>query len=144
MGLPSLPNSSNLPASPVPTRCSTSDVAKLIARCLANYGERKGADMRLVTAEWHASLFCYPADRLSAALSEHIRRSTFWPTVANLLDILREQAPAFGRSIATFGPYEFARDGRTEAEEIIHRAAQCRKWREDARVNLKPTDGREE
>lgn len=120
------------------------DMAKLIARCLSNYGERKGVDMRLLATEWHGSLGVYPADRLNAALSEHIRRSTFWPTVANLIEILREQSPAPGRSIATFRPYEFAREGRTEAEEIIHRAAQCLKWREEARVNLNPTDGRKE
>jgi len=78
----------------VPERASTADIGRLIARCLANYGERRGIDMRLVTAEWHATLGAYPANRLNDALSEHIRKSTFWPTIANLVDLLRAETPA--------------------------------------------------
>lgn len=114
----------------MPIRSSTADVAKLIARCLSNYGERKGVDMRLQAAEWHATLGAYPADRLNAALSEHIRRSTWWPTVANLVDLLREGAPGPGLKLHRPKDQPFAREGRTDAEETAHRAAQCRKWRE--------------
>jgi hypothetical protein len=70
---------------------STDDIAKLVARCLANYGERKGVDMRLMVAEWHAALRFYSPQRLNSALSEHIRKSTWWPTIANLVDTLREE-----------------------------------------------------
>lgn len=123
-------NSSSSLTSSAPSRSSTADVAKLIARCLANYGERKGVDMRLVTAEWQATLGAYPADRLNRALSEHIRRSTWWPTVADLVEILRSEAPPPGLKLHRPADKPFCRDGRTEAEEIAHRAAQCRKWRE--------------
>jgi hypothetical protein len=112
------------------TKASASDIAKLIARCLSNYGERKGVDMRLQAAEWHATLGAYPADRLNAALSEHIRRSTWWPTVANLVDILRDATPPPGLPRHQALDLPFEREGRTQAEEIAHRAAQCLKWRE--------------
>lgn len=124
-------NSNSLPTLSVPVRSSTADIAKLVARCLANYGERRGVDMRLMTAEWHATLGAYPADRLNHALSEHIRRSTFWPTIANLVDILREDAPPPGLPRYRAKPEVFARDGRTEAEEVAHRAAQSLKWKRD-------------
>jgi hypothetical protein len=122
-----------LQTSSLPIRASTADIAKLIARCLSNYGERKGVDMRLQAAEWHATLGAYPADRLNNALSEHIRRSTWWPTVANLVDILREDAPPPGLKLHRPKEQPFCRDGRTEAEEIAHRAEQCRRWREVSR-----------
>ena len=112
-------------------RSSTGEITKLVARCLANYGERRGVDMRMLTAEWHATLGTYPADRLNTALSEHIRRSTWWPTIANLVDIMREDAPAPGLPRYRAKPEAFARDGRTEAEEIAHRAAQALKWKQD-------------
>ena len=84
----------------VTERSSTADIAMLLARCLANYGERKGIDMRLLMAEWHATLGGYPIKRLNAALSEHIRKSTFWPTIAEVLsavrsDIVPPQLPVF-------------------------------------------------
>lgn len=86
--------------------------------------------MRLVTAEWQATLGAYPADRLNRALSEHIRQSTWWPTVADLVEILRSETPPPGLKLHRPKDQPFCRDGRTEAEEISHRAAQCRKWRE--------------
>ena len=86
--------------------------------------------MRLQAAEWHATLGAYPADRLNAALSDHIRRSTWWPTVADLVEILRSQTPPPGLKLHRPKDEPFCRDGRTEAEEIAHRAAQCLKWRE--------------
>ena len=127
-------NSNNLPTSRAAVRSSTADVAKLLARCLSNYGERRGVDMRLQAAEWHATLGAYPADRLNAALSEHIRRSTWWPTVADLVEILRSQTPPPGLPRHRDNAPTFARDGRTEAEEIAFRAEQCRKWREAYRT----------
>ncbi len=126
----------SLPTLSVPVRSSTDDAAKLIARCLANYGERRGVDMRLMVAEWHATLGAYPADRLHNALSEHIRRSTWWPTIANLVDILREAAPAPGLPRHRAEPNVFARDGRTEAEEIAYRAAQSLRWKQQARAEV--------
>lgn len=116
----------------MPERSSTADIGRLIARCLANYGERKGIDMRLVTAEWHATLGAYPAHRLNDALTDHIRKSTFWPTVANLVEILRSETPPPGLPQFRKPEEPFAKDGRNEAEEIIFRAAQTLKWKQDA------------
>lgn len=86
--------------------------------------------MRLQAAEWGATLGAYPADRLNRALSEHIRRSTWWPTIANLVDILREDAPPPGLKLHRPDDAPFCREGRTQAQEIAHRAAQCQKWRQ--------------
>lgn len=139
MALPSHRNSNSLPASSRMTGASKTDIAKLLARCLANYGERRGIDLRLVTAEWHDALGAWPIERLSLALSEHIRRSTFWPTIADLTGILAEQTPA-PRPRWTEEPRVFARDGRTEAEEIAFRAEQCRTWREQAKALNLPNE----
>lgn len=126
-------NSKSLPTLPgtgCAQRSEPGEISKLVARCMANYGERKGVDMRLMVAEWHGTLGAYPADRLNHALSEHIRRSTWWPTIANLVDILREDAPAPGLKRHVAEPHTFAREGRTDAEEIAHRAAQSLKWQQ--------------
>jgi hypothetical protein len=123
-------NSNNSLTSCGPTRSTATDIAKLLARCLSNYGERKGGDMRLLAAEWHTTLGAYPADRLHAALSDHIRRSTWWPTVANLVEILRDATPPPGLPRHQALDVSFERDGRTQVEEAAHRAEQCRKWRE--------------
>jgi hypothetical protein len=103
-----------------------------MARCLSNYGERKGVDMRLQAAEWQATLGAYPLERLNRALSEHIRTSTWWPTIANLVDLMQAETPAPGLRERREAPKQFARDGRTEAEEIAYRASQSLRWREEA------------
>jgi len=113
------------------TPTGTSEVSRLIARCVSVYGERRGVDMRLMTAEWQNALGAYQPNRLMDALSEHIRKSPFWPTVADLLNEVRAQTPppSLPRFIAS--PSEFAREGRTEAEEIIFRASQLVKMKQD-------------
>ena len=116
----------------VPEQSSTAEIGRLIARCLANYGERRGIDMRMVTAEWHDTLGAYPFKRLNDALSEHIRKSTFWPTVANLVEIMRAETPAPGLPLFRKPEEPFARDGRNEAEEIIFRVAQSKRWKDEA------------
>lgn len=127
-------NLSRLPTSPgtgLPQLSSTTDVAKLVARCLANYGERKGADMRLLAAEWQASLGAYPAGRLHDALTEHMRRSSYWPTIAHIVEILKEQTPPPGLPRYKREEEGFCREGRTQAEEIAHRAAQVLRWKQE-------------
>lgn len=122
------------------TGTSTTDVARLLARCVANYGERRNVDLRLVTAEWtEAFKHRHPAS-LNTALSEHIRRSTFWPTIADLEAILAEGRKATTKRWTADDKPDFCRDGRNEAEEIIHRAAQCLKWREDANALKTPNE----
>lgn len=131
-------NSNNLPTSPgtgLPELSSTGDISRLIARCLANYGERKGADMRLLAAEWHASLGAYKPDRLNAALTEHMRKSQFWPTIANFIEHLQQDTPPPGLPRYREEEQGFCREGRTKVEEIAYRAAQCLKWREQYGFN---------
>lgn len=128
-------NSNNLQTSPgtgCPERSSMGDISRLIARCLANYGERKGADMRLLAAEWHASLRTYRPDRLNAALGEHIRKSQFWPTIANFIEHVQQDTPQPGLPHFRDEGKTFCREGRTEAEEMAHRAAQVLRWKQQA------------
>lgn len=117
------------------------DIAKLLARCLTNYGERRGIDMRLLATEWHASLFAYTPQALNAAVTEHIRRSTYWPTIANLVEILKEsmQPARYGNGYVE-PEVCFARAGRSIEQEIEFRVSQCREWREAAKASQKATD----
>jgi hypothetical protein len=104
-----------------------------------NYGERRGVDMALQAAEWHAALGAYPLDRLNRALSEHIRTSTWWPTIANLVDLLREETPAIGLPRFKEAAEPFCRDGRTQDEEIAFRTAQALRWKRE-RPEAGPVD----
>lgn len=130
-----------LPGTGLPELSSTADISRLIARCLANYGERKGADMRLLAAEWHASLGAYKPDRLNAALTEHMRKSQFWPTIANFIEHLQQDTPPPGLPRYRDEEQGFCREGRTKVEEIAHRAAQCLKWRAEYGFNRMVGDG---
>ncbi|TXH44476.1 MAG: hypothetical protein E6Q97_32610 [Desulfurellales bacterium] len=122
------------------TGASTTDIARLLARCVANYGERRNVDLRLVTAEWtEAFRHRHPAS-LNAALTEHIRRSTFWPTIADLEAILAEGRKATTKRWTADDKRDFCRDGRTEAEEIAYRKAMCEKWRADAAALKTPNE----
>jgi hypothetical protein len=87
--------------------------------------------MRLLAAEWQANLSAYPIDRLNLALSEHMRRSAFWPTIADLVEILREQTPAPGLPMLPREEREFCQEGRNQVEEAAHRAAQVRRWKQE-------------
>lgn len=122
------------------TGASTTDIARLLARCVANYGERRNVDLRLVTAEWHEAFRHRHPAILNAALTEHIRRSTFWPTVADLEAILAEGHKPTRTRWVDDGKRDFRREGRTEAEEIAHRKAMCAKWREDAIALKSPNE----
>jgi hypothetical protein len=108
------------------------EISRLMARCLANYGERKGADMRLMAAEWYASLGSYRADRLNAALNEHIRKSQFWPTIANFIEHLQQDTPPPGLPHFRDVGQSFCRDGRTPEQEQAHRAEQLKRWKQEA------------
>jgi hypothetical protein len=52
------------------------------------------------------------------------------------VDIMREDAPPPGLPRHRKEPDVFAREGRTEAEEIAHRAAQSLKWKQQARAEV--------
>jgi hypothetical protein len=131
------------PGTGFPERSSMGDISRLIARCLANYGERKGADMRLLAAEWHASLRAYRPDRLNAALGEHIRKSQFWPTIANFIEHVQQDTPQPGLPHFRDEVKSFCQEGRTEAEEQAHRAEQLKRWKQQAGFDrLLADDGR--
>ena len=95
-------------------------------------------NMRLMTAEWTAGLSRYGFERLSAAVSEHIRTSRYWPTIADILAQLQagHMAPGLPRYRSIDPPFE--RAGRTAAEEMAFRAAQVLQWRAEAAAVWSP------
>lgn len=117
----------------LPEACTASDISKLVARCLANYGEKRGVDMRLLVAEWHQALKGFDPARLHTALSEHIRSSPYWPTIAEVVATLQQAAPKPELpglpAWKPDAPDRFERNGRTVAEEIAHRQAQVAAWK---------------
>ena len=122
-----LPTSRGMDSTPT----GASEVSKLIARCVSVYGERRGVDMRLMTAEWQNALEAYQPRRLADALSEHIRKSPYWPTIADLLNEVRAQTPPPSLPRFIDKAQDFAREGRTEAEEIIFRASRLLKMKQE-------------
>lgn len=86
-----------------------------------------------MTAEWVDALGYFHPQKLHEAVAEHIRQSAFWPTIADLISILRQATPPPGLPRYRPETREFVRDGRTEVEEIAHRVAQTLKWKQRAR-----------
>jgi hypothetical protein len=114
-------------------RSSISDISRLVERALANCVNKPAGDIKLTVAEWHRQLSQFPASDLHVALDEHFRRSQWWPAVSEILDGVRAkieppQLPAWSADREAF-----ARNGRTEAEEIAYRKAVIAKAWADAR-----------
>lgn len=103
---------------------SKTETAFLIGRMISVYREKPGASMEALVSEWHDALRFYDPDRIAAAWRSWRNSQKFLPSIAEILALVREQTPSV-RSVATVAePVDvFCRDGRTEAEEIAHRAA---------------------
>jgi hypothetical protein len=80
--------------------------------------------MEALVSEWHDALRFFDPDRVGTAWRTWRNTQKFLPSIAEILNLLREQAPKVGPSPRPVDPVEpFCQDGRTEAEEIAHRAA---------------------
>lgn len=124
------------------SRLSSTDIARQFARLLVVYGASRApgnAEQVILIREWLLALGWYSAQRLEGAINEWVKVGKFWPTPAEILEILHADAPPAQRpQIVDTSRTEFCRDGRTEAEEIAHRAAQCRRWRAQAAAQFPP------
>lgn len=105
------------------------DALKCLGRLAVVYGDAKIADAkqrRLLSFEWsEAFAFIAPA-RVHAAIGRLLLTLKFWPTIAEVMAEVKADAPPPERlPVHRAEPLEeFARDGRTEGEEIAYRAAQ--------------------
>ncbi len=106
-----------------------SDALKCLGRLAVVYGDAKIVDAkqrRLLAFEWaEAFAFIAPA-RVHAAIGRLLLVMKFWPTIAEVMAEVKADAPAppLLPTHRAEPPEEFARHGRTEAEEIAYRAAQ--------------------
>jgi hypothetical protein len=124
-----------LPAtSPLLSTTKPSDVHRAIARLVAAYGDQRVADparRQLLVREWVEAFGPHNPDHLHEAVGRLIQTSTFWPSIAELLtevrslrksiveDVQRQRQKALPRHEKD----DFARHGRSEAEEMAFRAA---------------------
>ncbi len=76
------------------------DATLQIARCLSLLPDYKGLDddqaRRFVVDEWSSQFAGYTADRVNWAVGVHIRTSPKFPTVADILEIIRKAEPQSG------------------------------------------------
>ena len=121
---------------------SASDVLKQFARLAANYGDSRIStpeQRTLLLREWLEAFGNHSPTHLHEAVSAAMKACKFWPTIAEVTaeisEIRREAVSVIGIVTGT-GRWKadnvpFAKQGRTEAEEIAHRAAQSLKWKQD-------------
>ncbi len=126
---------------------SASDVLKQFARLASNYGDSRISTTEqrtLLLREWLEAFSKYSPTHLHEAVSAAMKATKFWPTIAEVeveASALRREAVSFvghvtgtGRHVAT--PTVFERDGRTEAEEIIFRAAALKRMKAEERAKV--------
>lgn len=107
---------------------SEADALKCLGRLAVVYGDTKIADPRqrkLLAVEWTEAFAYFEPDRVHAAIAKVLRGLKFWPTIAEVMDALKSDTPPPVVPPHRAERREFAREGRTEAEEVAYRAAQC-------------------
>lgn len=121
---------------------SASDVLKQFARLAANYGDSRIStpeQRTLLLREWLEAFGNHSPTHLHEAVSAAMKACKFWPTIAEVtteISAIRREAVSVIGIVTGTGRWKadnapFARDGRTEAEEIAHRAAQSLKWKQE-------------
>jgi len=108
----------------------------LFVRLTAVYGDARVSDeaqLGLLLREWCEAFAYHRPAQLHEAIGVCIRTCKFWPTIAEVFDALRASAPVpervYSAAADDMAPRDFARDGRTQAEEIAYRAAFCLQMR---------------
>jgi hypothetical protein len=115
-----------------------------IARLALQFGDarvRSDEQQRMMLAEWTEAFGVHAPEHLHRAVSEAMKVCKFWPSIAEITEQLREIRREAVRDLeilsgsGRFKPQDppFARDGRTEAEEITHRTGQVLRWKAEAR-----------
>lgn len=120
--------------------CAAGDFLRQFARLAANYGDSRIATPEqrgLLLREWQEAFAHHAPEHLHEAVSAVMKACKFWPTLAEMNDQLahiRREAiaavdAATGRTSFKADAGGFCQAGRTQVEEIAHRAAQVAKWK---------------
>lgn len=120
--------------------CSAGDFLRQFARLATNYGDSRiaTAEQRgLLLREWQEAFGHHAPEHLHEAVSTVMKACKFWPTLAEVneqLTHIRREAiaavdAATGRTSFVADAGGFCSGGRTQVEEIAHRAAQVAKWK---------------
>lgn len=121
---------------------AASDVLKQFARLAANYGDNRIStpeQRTLLLREWLEAFGNHSPTHLHEAVSAAMKACKFWPTIAEVtveISAIRREAVSVIGIVTGTGRWKaedapFAKQGRTEAEEIAYRAAQSLKWKRD-------------
>lgn len=112
------------------------------ARLAASYGDSRIATPEqrgLLLREWQEAFGHHAPEHLHQAVSMALKDCKFWPTIAEINEhvthIRREAIAAVdvatGRTRYQAKTQGFACEGRTDAEEIAHRAGQILRWKQE-------------
>ena len=150
-GIPSATPSARLPAtSQNSNRFREPDAHRCFARLAVAHGDGRVADpaqRTLLAREWVEALGHHEPWVVNAALGRVIRECRFWPSIAEMVEACkpldtRTAEERFGARHPTHSksaPHpQFARDGRTEAEEVAHRTAQVLAMRRQPGLGAAP------
>lgn len=140
-------HSATLPASLArEKRFDEHDALLVFARLATAYGVSRIADKnqrQLLVREWVEALGKHHAFTVNIAIGAVIRKSKFWPTISEVVEACepvdyRTAEEKFGSRHARIAEVEppFCREGRTEAEEIAHRTAECLRLRKKHGANF--------
>lgn len=118
-------------------------ISKILTRLSASMGDPFGRDSKLLLVqmahEFAHTLAGFEPPVIDTAVTEWIRKNPRWPKPCELRElcvtIAKELAPppVMLPAPAVREPERvFEREGRTQAEEIAHRAAQILRWKAQA------------
>jgi hypothetical protein len=121
-----------------------------LTRLNAVFGSPKDRTMdqiRVMANEWMKALKPFGRATVHRAVSKLIQESKWWPALAEVLALCLADEEGWRDALGikddrryVAEPDAFARDGRTEAEEIAHRAAMVASMRRDTGFNSAPIE----
>jgi acyl-CoA reductase-like NAD-dependent aldehyde dehydrogenase len=122
---------------------SQADLVRQVARLAAAFGDSRIATPEqrgMLLREWGEAFAGQSPEHLHRAVSEAIKTSKFWPTIAEIhghVASLRRETIAAIDTVTGRGRYRgeangFARDGRTSEQEQAHRSEQLKRWKQQA------------
>lgn len=143
-------SSANLPKSyarfreHVGERITAPQLAAEMTRLEAVFGAPKGrtSDLaRVMANEWLNALGQFGRRSVHMAVTRLISTAKWWPSISEVFELCEQHEDGWRDALGLkpdpkpahrLEPYQFARNGRTEAEEIAHRAAQVLSWKRAA------------
>lgn len=101
--------------------------------------------IRVMANEWLKALRAFGVQTVHRATTKCIQESKWWPALAEVVALCRADEDGWRDALGikddrryVAEPEAFARDGRTEAEEIAHRVAMVASMKREAGFNSAP------